>query len=130
MYGSKRKTPPRDDGGRFSAVYKPEFCDRVIEYGEQGWTQAEMAAAFMVSKGALSQWIESYPEFKSAIALAKTLSEAYGARKARENWQNPKFNTPLWARYMANCHGWRSDTSQPQAQEAGSLTIVTDGADG
>lgn len=121
---SDKPAKPKHAGGRPTS-YKPEYCAQIIEWGKQGWSLAEMASALGVAKATVSSdWPAAHPEFSAAVKIARTHSEAYGARHARENWGNPKFNTPLWARCMANLHGWVTDASKQEVTvDAGKLII-------
>lgn len=101
-------------GGR-PTNYKPEYCEMVIEWGKLGWSLAEMASKIGVSKSTLSaDWPSRNPEFSNALKEARTHSEAWHARIARENYENNKFNTPLWSRYVASQFGWNEKISVDQ----------------
>ncbi len=78
----------------------------MIELGKQGLSLAEMACDLGVLRQNLQNWSKQHPEFDEALKMARQYSEAFGARAGRENWGNNKFNTPLWLRFMACCHGW------------------------
>lgn len=97
--------------------YSADYGEQVIAWGGQGWTLPEMAAAFGVSRQTLNDWTNRHQDFSEALKIARTASEAYGARLGRENWLNPKFNTPLWCRFMASNHGWVMDGSKVAPDE-------------
>jgi transposase-like protein len=70
---------PVNKGGRPS-LYKPEYCERVIEFGLLGLKEDEMAQHFGVSHDTLRYWREQYPEFAEALRQGKLPADASVAR--------------------------------------------------
>lgn len=63
--------------------YKPEFCETVIECGEQGMGRAEMARELGIDRATLADWVSSKPEFSRAVKEALDASQAWWERKGR-----------------------------------------------
>jgi len=87
------------------ALYKPEYCEQVVELGAKGKSLAQIAAALDVSRANLYDWAERYPEFSSAVSRAKDLALAWwedaGANLLAEIPKGPKLNTILWSKIMS-----------------------------
>jgi hypothetical protein len=82
--------------------YKPEYCERVIELGKEGYSYAEIAADLEVDKASLYDWAASHEEFSTALRAAKTFEQAWFEREARSNMKNRDFNANLWYRSAAS----------------------------
>lgn len=84
--------------------YKPEFCDLVIEVGEQGGWLCEMAEACDVHRNTFDFWIKEHPEFLEALTRAKQKAQAWFERTGREAMFAEKFNSSLWQKQMSARH--------------------------
>lgn len=62
--------------------YDPAYCERVIEYGEQGLAKVEIACKLGVTYRTLHNWTEKHDEFFHAIK---------DSEKAAERWYFEKF---------------------------------------
>lgn len=82
--------------------YKPEYCERVIELGKEGYSYAEIAADLEVDKASLFRWTEEHEDFRTALRAAKTYEQAWFEREARSNMKNRDFNANLWYRSAAS----------------------------
>lgn len=86
--------------------YKPEYCDRVIEMGDQGYSVVEMAAELNVARSTLeNEWPEKNEAFSVALTHARQKSQAWWERQGRENVVmgvgKGTFNASMWSRSMA-----------------------------
>lgn len=86
--------------------YNPEYCDRVIEMGEQGYSVVEMAAELRVDRSTLEgEWVSAHEEFSQAFKLSRMLSQAWWEKQGRMNLMIPQgggnFKEGLWSRNMA-----------------------------
>lgn len=86
---------PKHPGGR-PPTYRPEFCDRIIELGRLGYSQARMAADIGVSKQTITDWAKQHGEFSDALTHARTLSQAHWEEKGYNSLDNKNFNVPLY----------------------------------
>lgn len=92
---------PKGPGGRPS-LYKPEYCERVIELGREGMSVLEMAAEIGVSRVTLEEaWPAAHEEFLEAFARARELSQAWWEREGRTGLRADKFNAQLYSRSMS-----------------------------
>jgi hypothetical protein len=82
--------------------YKPEYCERVIALGKEGYSYAEIAADLEVDKASLYDWAAAHEEFSTALRAAKTFEQAWFEREARSNMKNRDFNANLWYRSAAS----------------------------
>jgi len=81
--------------------YRPEFCERVIEYGKQGKSKTWMAAEFDVTKQTLLNWERAHPEFLDAMTRALQFSQMWWEDKGQEALEKPVFQASMWSRSMA-----------------------------
>lgn len=88
-------------------LYKPEYCEKIIECGKQGMSVVEMAAELGVEHRCTIErdWPEAHPEFSEAFTRAKLLSQAWWERTGRmgmiEEPGGVKVNPTIWSRSMA-----------------------------
>jgi hypothetical protein len=86
--------------------YRPEYCERVIAMGREGYSVVEMAAELECDRKTLERaWTEANPEFLRAMTQARQLSQAWWERKGREclimGQGQGTFNASVWSRSMA-----------------------------
>lgn len=81
--------------------YRPEYCERVLELGQEGKSHAQMAAALGVSRMSLYRWAEAHPEFRDAITHARDLAQAWWEDKGQDGLVMPGFNSSLWAKSVS-----------------------------
>lgn len=84
--------------------YKPEFCDLVIQVGEEGGWLSEMAEACDVVRSTMDEWAAAQPEFSEALTRAKQKAQAWFERKGRSGLEADKFNSALWQKQMSARH--------------------------
>jgi hypothetical protein len=84
--------------------YKSEFCQTVIEIGEQGGWLSEMAEACDVVRSTMDEWAANHPEFSEALTRAKQKAQAWFEREGRDGLRADKFNSALWAKQMSARH--------------------------
>ena len=76
------KRPAKGPGGR-PTKYRPEFCEQVIECGEQGMGLAEMASELDIHYSTFQAWQDEKPEFSEAVKEARRQSQAWWERQGR-----------------------------------------------
>lgn len=96
-----KEAPVKRPMGRPSK-YKPEYCDRAIMLGKEGYSMSEIAAEFEVDRASLIRWCEEHEDFRTALRAAKTFEQAWFEREARMNMKNRDFNSNLWYRSAAS----------------------------
>lgn len=92
--------------------YRPEYCQRVVEWGRLGWSFAEMAAEIGIAKQTLYNWQEKHSDFMDACSRAQTQCQGWWERKGREGMEAPLFNSNVWAKNVSNRFpdDWRDKT--------------------
>ena len=97
-------------------LYRPEYCEKVIELGKDGKSVVQMACAFGVSRPTMEEnWTREYPEFLEAFTLAKQYSQDWWEQKGQDNLLVPQgvtFQASVWSRSMAARfpHDWRENS--------------------
>lgn len=77
-------------------LYRPEYCERIIELAKEGKSVAEWASDIGVARSSLWEWCQEHEDFSAAFMRAKTEEQAALERLARENFGNKNFNANLW----------------------------------
>lgn len=112
--------------------YKPEYCERIIALGKEGYSYAEIAADLEVDKASLYDWAAAHEDFSTALRAAKTFEQAWFEREARSNMKNRDFNANLWYRSAAS--RFREDYTERRVSEVsgpagGAVKIETTSVD-
>lgn len=97
---TKKNDLPKRPVGRPS-LYRPEYCERVIELGKQGCSPAEIASEFDVDRATLRNWAEENPEFLTAITRAKIHEQAWWEKAGKAGLLANKFNAQVWTKSMS-----------------------------
>lgn len=86
-------------------LYKPEYCDQVIELGKLGKSVEQIASKLGFSLRTMYQWRDEHEEFLHALEEAKMHEQAWWEDQADiymvENKDGPKLNATIWSRSMA-----------------------------
>jgi len=84
------------------SLYKPEYCDRVVELGAAGASVVEMAHEIGVSRNTLeTNWPAEHPEFLEALTRAREASQTWWEKTGRTNLMTSGFQASVWSRSMA-----------------------------
>lgn len=88
-------------GGR-PTLYKPEYCETVIELGKQGDSLVQMASYFDVTRQTLENWASEHPEFLAALNRAKGHCQSWWEKAGREGMflGGSGFNAAVWKKSM------------------------------
>jgi len=119
-------------GGR-PTDYRPEYCERVIEYGKEGMSKAEMCLNLDINRSTMTLWEEVHPEFSAAIKEAIYYSQAWWEMRGRKATFNSEgFNATSYIFNMKNRfkEDW-SDTSKQEltGKDGGPLGVKFEGMD-
>jgi hypothetical protein len=83
-------------------TYKPEYCQRALDLGNQGYSLAMIIADIGAgSRQTIGNWKKAHPEFLDAITRAHELALAYWERLGLANTGNRDFNSNLYRIIMA-----------------------------
>lgn len=107
--------------GGAPSKYRPEYCERVIEWGKAGKSRAWIAAELGVCKRTLVNWEREQPEFLSAMARAKTLEQQWWEDAGQSGMVLQGFGQSVWSRSMAARFpdDWRERTDNNTTLNAG-----------
>ena len=72
------------------SLYRPEYCDQIIEVMKTGLSVAGFAGTIGVSRRAISQWAEVHPAFMQALACAKAVCALHWERLALRAGENAR----------------------------------------
>ena len=99
--------PSKHPGGR-PTDYRPEYCERVIEFGLDGKLPAQMASKLGVCKDTLHEWARVHAEFSDAFTLARGHAEAWHLEKATETATGQRGgNAPMAKFLLSAAFGYR-----------------------
>jgi len=66
------KRPPRPGEGR-PTLYKPEYCEAVVDDMAQGFSLTAFAGLIGVDRTTIGEWMNVHPEFSRAVMRGKAL---------------------------------------------------------
>ena len=107
------------------SLYRPEYCEKVIELGKEGCSPAEIASHFDVDRVTLRNWADDNPEFFTALTRAKIHEQAWWERAGKAGMIADKFNAAVWTKSVSA--RFREDYTEKR-DEAPQITIVTNSA--
>lgn len=97
MSDEPRKKDPR---GRKPA-YKPEYDDKVIEWGAQGKSMVWMCAELGICKQTIFNWRKEYPSFDDAMNIARMKSQQWWEDIGQSNMNTMGFQCSVWTKSMS-----------------------------
>ena len=99
---TKKKAPEeRLKMGRPS-LYRPEYCETVVELGKMGKSMVQMAAHFDVDRETINYWAATNPDFFAALMRAKVHSQTWWEDRGQTGLDDRNFNAPLWHKNVAS----------------------------
>ena len=83
--------------------YDPAFCERVVELGKEGYSNASIAAELGVVRKTLYEWAAEYPDFSDAITRAREFSQGWWETQGRSGiWAGSQFNANAYRLQVMN----------------------------
>lgn len=95
--------------------YKPEYCQGIIDFMQDGATLVEYAAKIKVNPDTIYEWSKVIPKFSEAFREARAASEAWWAKLAREHSTGKEGNAALIKFNMSARFGWSEKTEVKQS---------------
>jgi hypothetical protein len=95
MATPRKKPEDRLKVGRPS-LYRPEYCEAVIELGKEGRSIAGMAAHFDVGRNTIDEWAAVHPEFSEALTRAKVHAQSWWEQQGVSGMREKTFNARVW----------------------------------
>ena len=96
----KKKPEIKRPVGRPS-LYKPEYCDMVVELGKEGHSLTATAAILGFPKATLQGWGQAHEDFAAALTRAQELSQLWWEEQGRRGLYADKFQAAVWKASMA-----------------------------
>ena len=93
--GKKHESHKRGEA-HGNSVFKPEYCEQVIELGKQGKSAAQMASHFGICRFTIDKWAADIPEFGEAYAIARAHCQAWWEDAGQSGMYLEKFNAAVW----------------------------------
>jgi len=87
--------------------YKPEYCDKVIEVMEKGFSKEAVAGHIGISKDTLYRWVKKHDEFSDAIKRGVEISRVFWEELGIEMVTAGQGNSTAWIFNMKNRFGWK-----------------------
>lgn len=100
MVEKKKKLEAKRPVGRPS-LYRPEYCEQVIELGREGHSFTAIAALLDVDKATMLGWVSTHAEFSTALTRAKQLEQLWWEEVGRRSLFADKFQSVVWKTSMA-----------------------------
>ena len=108
----KGKAKPKKMGR--PSLYRPEYCDKLIDWAKQGLGYESFASVPGVSIQTLYDWEKAHPEFLEAKKKAQAHLMAWWERAGIKG----EIPTGTWIFNMKNRFGWRDRQPEEVAEEA------------
>jgi len=137
MADQKTKTPkappaPKPEGYTFGrpTKYLPEYCEKVVELGKLGKSLVQICSELGVTKPTLSDWCGIYPDFSSAMELARVHSQSHWEELGYDGMKGKSIDAQIWSRSMAARFpaDWReTKNSEITGKDGGSIKVEQEG---
>ncbi len=82
-------------------LYKPEYCESVVEWGKLGKSRTWIASELDVTRDTLYEWERTHPEFSDALTRAKIFEQRWWEDAGQTGMTSDKFNNGVWAKSVS-----------------------------
>ena len=114
-------------GGR-PTIYKPEYCQQLIEHMAQGLSFESFAGIIGTCTQTIYNWLDKHPEFleakKQAFAQNRVFWEKAGLNGMFMGGKDNPFNATVWVFNMKNRFGWADKKETTVASQDDSKLVV------
>jgi len=83
------------------SLYKPEYCEQVIELGKAGKSQVQIAVALNIPRSTMHSWAKEHEEFSAALTRAKECEQDWWENTGQKGLTADKFNSAVWSKSMS-----------------------------
>jgi hypothetical protein len=103
------RSKPKPEGYVFGrpTLYRPEYCQRAIEFMGQGYSVTALAGHLGMSKDAIYDWINLYPNFCHAINKGRAARVAALEKKLLSTSQGVGVTAAIFALKNADPTEWQ-----------------------
>jgi hypothetical protein len=108
-YSRPFRSKPKPEGyivGR-PTLYRPEYCQRAIDYMGQGYSVTALAGHLGMSKDAIYDWINHYPDFCHAVNMGRAARVAALEAKLLGTSQGVGVTAAIFALKNADPDEWQ-----------------------
>lgn len=108
------------------SLYKPEYCEMLLEHMEQGFSLESFAGKLRVSRETLYEWMRVHADFSDTVKIAKGLSQYKWEELGREMMMGraPGSVPSLYMFNMKNRFGWADQPKESDDDKNKSRQIV------
>jgi hypothetical protein len=103
------RSKPKPEGYVFGrpTTYRPEYCQRAIEFMGEGYSVTALAGHLEMSKDAIYDWINLYPDFCHAINMGRAARVAALETKLLTTSQGVGVTAAIFALKNADPDEWQ-----------------------
>jgi len=133
-YSKPFRSKPKPEGYVFGrpTLYRPEYCQRAIEFMGQGYSVTALAGHLGMSKDAIYDWINLYPDFRHAVNMGRAARVAALEAKLLATSQGVGVTAAIFALKNADPNEWQDryytettvNVSIDQMSDADLLAII------
>lgn len=131
MFHVQQMTQEKPEGYVFGrpTKYRPEMCEKVIEWGRQGKSRAWMCSRLEIGTSTLAVWEAEHQDFREALERARYHAQAHWEDLGHDNIKDREFNASVWSRSMAARFPdeWRESTKNETELKGGVTVSVVSG---
>jgi hypothetical protein len=106
-------------------LYKPEYCELVVDYMGKGYSLSAFAGSVKVSKDSVYEWITAHREFSDAVARGRMTRVAALEGKLLSARYGAQASTSIFALRNADPSEWK-DVRSVQHDHNVTLQTMTD----
>jgi hypothetical protein len=108
-YSKPFRSKPKPEGYVFGrpTLYRPEYCQRAIDFMGQGYSVTALAGHLGMSKDAIYDWINHYPDFCHAINIGRAARVAALEAKLLTTSQGVGVTAAIFALKNAEPEEWQ-----------------------
>ena len=104
-------------------LYKPEYCEQVVEWGREGCSLHQIASRMGISLQCFAEWREKYKQFGESVTRARDLAQAWWEDVGMSGMRSREFNARVWEISVRNRFP-ESYRDQSTLELSGSLTVA------
>jgi hypothetical protein len=126
-YSQPFQSQQKPEGYRFGrpTLYRPEYCQLVIERMGQGFSLTAFAGTIGVSKNAVYEWIRAHADFGDAVSRARPARTLWLEQKLLRSRKGAETTAAIFALRNADPDEWR-DVKHQEHQHLHAIRQLTD----
>lgn len=123
------KAKPKRPVGR-PTLYRPEYCEKLIEHMSQGYSFESFAATVGTHRGVLYEWANKHKEFQDAKSRATELCMLHWEKLGMAGMMGkvPSFGGSMWMFNMKCRFRWIEPTVNLETSDSAEFKKVLDEA--